>query len=55
MPNKKNGDGPVRISMGSSRPPMRFDQAMDVILDPGNKPKVAKLKAAAKRKRKGRK
>jgi hypothetical protein len=55
MPNKKNDGGPFRISMGSSRPPMSFDQAMDVILDPANKPKVAKIKAAAKRKKKGKK
>lgn len=54
MPNKKDEIGPVRIGMGSSRPPMTFDQAMDVILDPANKPKVDKLKAA-KRKKKGKK
>lgn len=54
MPNKKHDEGPVRISMGSSRPPMSFDQAMDVILDPANKPNVDKLKAA-KRKKKGKK
>jgi hypothetical protein len=54
MPNKKNEDGPFRIGMGSSRPPMTFDQAMDVILDPANRGKAPKPKSA-KRRKKGKK
>lgn len=49
MPNKKKDEPGMRFG----RPSMTFDQAMDVLLDPANKSKVAKLKAAAKEKKKG--
>lgn len=46
--SKKKKDGHVlsfRIGMGSTKPPMTFDQAMGVILDPANLPPKPKGKS----------
>lgn len=50
MSKKKDDKGilPFRIGMGSAKPPMTFDQAMDVILDPANLPPKPKPRKKAK-------
>lgn len=48
MPNKKQNNEPKRFGMGSSKPPMTFDQAMDVILDPAIKRASRKAKPERK-------
>jgi hypothetical protein len=47
MTKKKDDKGvlPFRIGMGSTKPPMTFDEAMGVILDPANLPPKRKKPA----------